>query len=189
MNELYRNAITSRDWTAVGIIVGILVIAGLGFVFVARAGQVETHEAIRAEEASVLDELAEAHRQRANIEQLREEMAKTQQLVSEFERRLPSQREITNLVTQFEALANDVNLRVNVTPLPIETVHPKQIIPYAIIAYGDFHQITGFINKLERHERYLKISALDIRSEEQGVSEASFTLSTYRFIQASGSTS
>jgi Tfp pilus assembly protein PilO len=50
-------------------------------------------------------------------------------------------------------------------------------------AFGDFHQIVGFINRIERYERYLKISDLIINEQKQGVSEAQFKLSTYRFLQ------
>jgi len=59
----------------------------------------------------------------------------------------------------------------------------KETIPYEIIARGDFHEIVQFINLLERDQRYLKVSNLDIGEEIAGISEATFQLSTFRFIQ------
>ena len=59
----------------------------------------------------------------------------------------------------------------------------RETIPYFVTAKGNFHQIVSFINKLERFQRYLKISDLKIGKEEDGVADATFTLSTFRFIQ------
>ena len=57
-----------------------------------------------------------------------------------------------------------------------------EVIPYKAITDGQFHQIVSFINMLERDERYLKISDLDIDEEIEGISKATFVLSTFRFL-------
>lgn len=182
-SELYRGMVTSRDWVAVGGIIGLLVAVVGGYYFVVHAAQKSEIDTLTAQNQQAVKDLAEAEVKKKNIDALREEMAKTQQLVSDFETRLPSTREIATLVTQFEAMANEVGLRVNVTPLPIESDQRKQTIPYRIKAYGTFHQVASFLNRLERFERYLKVSDLDLKEEKQGESEAEFKLSTYLFLQ------
>jgi Tfp pilus assembly protein PilO len=67
----------------------------------------------------------------------------------------------------------------------VTTDSSKETIPYKVTARGTFHQIVSFINRLERDDRYLAISDLDIKEEQAGVSEATFTLSTFRFLKSS----
>jgi len=59
----------------------------------------------------------------------------------------------------------------------------KEVIPYQVVAKGSFHQIVAFINLLEKDQRYLKISDLDIGPEKAGICEAKFVLSTFRFVE------
>ncbi|MCP4642116.1 MAG: type 4a pilus biogenesis protein PilO, partial [bacterium] len=66
-------------------------------------------------------------------------------------------------------------------PVPDDQMR-KETLPYKIIVHGDYHQIAGFINRLERFERYLKVSKLNIEAAKDGVSKASFELSTFRFL-------
>lgn len=182
--NLFRTTVTRNDWTAVAVILCVTVLLTVAFVLVVHASQQKTLKDLEDQDKQVMAELMEAQLKRSTIEKLRQEMQKTTQLVSEFDRRLPSTREIATLVTRFEEMANELALRVNVTPLPVVRDARKETIPYSIKAYGNFHQIAAFINRLERFERYLKISDLKIREEKAGVSEAEFTLSTYRFLEA-----
>ena len=105
------------------------------------------------------------------------------ELVEQFEDRLPARGEIPTLLDQFEALARDVDVNVQLDTLPRTTDERKVTIPYNIHARGTFHQIANFINRLERFQRYLKVSDLNIGPEIAGICEASFTLSTFRFIE------
>ncbi|HOJ34133.1 MAG TPA: type 4a pilus biogenesis protein PilO [Candidatus Hydrogenedentes bacterium] len=180
---LFRTTVTPKDWMAFAFLLCLAALLAALFYFVVHHGQKTTLASLEQEDKQVLADLMEAELKRSTIEKLRQEMQKTTQLVSDFDRRLPSTREIATLVTRFEEMANELNLRINVTPLSILRDERKETIPYNIKAYGDFHQITSFINRLERFERYLKISDLKIREEKNGVSEAEFTLSTYRFIE------
>lgn len=184
MMEFFKGTITAKDWTAVGIILGIALILAVLFVTVVHKNQQKTIESIVAEDEVVKADLAKAREKERDIVALREEAGKTQELVTNFERRLPLGREIPLLVKQFEGLAAEVSLNIVLTPLPPAKDARKETIPYSVIAKGNFHQIASFINRLERFERYLKVSDLKISKEEEGVCEAKFTLSTYRFIQS-----
>jgi Tfp pilus assembly protein PilO len=106
-----------------------------------------------------------------------------QELVTQFQERLPESREIPTLLKQFEGFAGEIGLRVELSQMQRVTDARKETIPYSVVARGDFSQIVRFINRLERFQRYLKVSDLNIGKEEAGVAEATFTLSTYRFIE------
>lgn len=180
--EALKGKVTPKDWMAVGI--GLAVVAAVSalYVFFVRSGLQAKVDSLTAEIASIQKDLQEADKKEKNIAALREETAKIQSLVSDFEKRLPSQREIPDLVRQFEQMANDVGLSHALKPeAPIRDAR-KETIPYSITTNGTFHQTASFINRLERFERYLKVSGLKIEEEKENVSKATFTLSTYRFL-------
>ncbi len=185
MSELYRGAIAPKDWIIVGSVLAATVLIALLFFFVVHQRSILKADIIQQDINRITADLAEAKAKQKKFGDLKSEMDKTQKLVSDFEKRLPSTRELLSLVTELENMANEVNLRVEVTPMPIERDDAKQIqtIPFKVTAYGNFHQIAGFINSLERFERYLKISDLKIGEQDNGVSAADFTLSTFQFVQ------
>ncbi len=183
MIDMLKGTVTPKDWAAVGAILAATILLMAVFVFFIHAEQEQALAALVEERRTVEADLAIAEETRANIEALEEETEMAQALVDEFERRLPHRREIPQLLEEFEGLAQEVGLDIEMTPRPRIVDMDKETIPYAITAYGDFHQIASFINRLERFERYLKVSELSISEQRQGVASATFTLSTYRFLE------
>lgn len=184
MIDALKGTVTPKDWAFVGAVLFITLFLGAVFVLFVRAGQEARLEALAQDIEELEANVAHARETRDNIEDLREETAQIQALVDEFERRLPARREIPQLMGEFEALARDVGVDVELAQLSRVRDVRKETIPYTVTAYGDFHQIVNFINRLERFERYLKISELDISEQLQGICEAEFTLSTYRFLES-----
>lgn len=182
MFDYLRGAVTLRDWAFVVAVLSVAVVLALVFYFVIYTKQ----EAQLAEVGNELDkiraELKVAYDTKRNFEVLEKEWEKADRLVALFEERLPEERDIRRLVSNFEALGDTLGLQVKLTQLPTLADANKETIPYKVTARGNFHQIASFINLLERDDRYLKISDLDIGEEEASVSEATFTLSTFRFL-------
>ncbi|HOV72457.1 MAG TPA: type 4a pilus biogenesis protein PilO [Candidatus Hydrogenedentes bacterium] len=185
MMDFLKGTVTPKDWMATGIILAVAAGLCAGYYFVLHARQAAKLQEIEAADAVVVNDLRLARETEKNIDKLRVEAAKMQELTSQFEQRLPESREIPTLLRQFEGFAGEIGLRVELSQLPRVTDEKKETIPYSVVAKGNFHQIVTFINRLERFQRYLKISELNIGKMEEGIAEASFTLSTYRFIQPS----
>lgn len=183
MIEFLRGTVTPRDWIAVVGIVGLSAAIAAGSHFLVHQRQQEVLAAVLSEDAQVQLDLHQAQGFDSEIKTLRDQTEKIDALVSEFEERLPSGREISTLVNEFERMADEENINVDLTPLPTSTDEHKETIPYRIKAHGNFHQISSFINRLERFKRYLKISNLYIGPEIDGRTTAQFTLNTYRFLQ------
>jgi Tfp pilus assembly protein PilO len=182
MMDVLKGTITAKDWMAVGVMLAIMAAIVALYVFVVHKGQMDALDQVRAEMNKVQAELKEAQRREREIDNLRNDTRKIRQLVSDFNKRLPTEREIPNMVRQFESMANDVGLSHALKPEVSVQDETKETIPYSVSTFGNFHQTASFINRLERFERYLKISDLKIEEEEAGVSKASFTLSTFRFL-------
>lgn len=185
MMDFLKGTVTPKDWIAVAVILGVAVALCAAFYFVLYTKEEAKIQEIAAADAVVVADLKLARETEKNIDALRTEAAKMQELTTQFEQRLPEGREIPTLLKQFETFAGEIGLRVELSQLPRVSDEKKETIPYNVVARGNFHQIVSFINRLERFQRYLKISELNIGKEEDGVAQASFTLSTYRFIQPS----
>lgn len=183
MMDFWKGTVTPKDWAAVGIIIGVAVLIAVGFYFTLYTTQEKTLAKLAEDNAQVAKRLATAIETEKNIEDLRARAATMQELVTQFEQRLPDTREIPTLLRQFEGFAGEIGLLVELSKLAPEGDAKKEVIPYSVKARGTFHQIATFINRLERFQRYLKISELSIGDVENGIAAASFRLSTYRFIQ------
>ena len=183
MLDFFKGTVTAKDWAFVGAVLGITGLLCAGFFFAVFKGQQEKLETARVTLAETSKELKEARETKAKFAEFKAEAEKASRLVEMFEERLPEEREIPRLLEQFEKKGDDLGLSVELTQLPTMTDANKETIPYEILARGDFHKIVQFINLLERDQRYLKVSNLDINEEIAGISEATFQLSTFRFIQ------
>jgi Tfp pilus assembly protein PilO len=170
---------------AVGVILAVTLMLCAVFYFFVFQPQQEKVGQLRDDLAAAEQELATRQQLARDIDKLREETERITKLVNEFEERLPSRREIATLLTQFEDIAGEVGgLDVEMRAQAPRREGMKQTIPYRIVARGSFPKIVEFINRLERFKRYLKVSDLEIGRQENGVSEAEFTLSTYTFIES-----
>lgn len=183
MLDIFKGTVTRQDWLFVGLVLVITAVLVVGFYFVLYNQQQKGIRAKLDDLSAINKELQEARKIKTNIKDLREESQRMERLVGVFEKRLPDEREIPLLLSRFEQLGGALGLRVQLVSLPTRITERVEVIPYRVTAFGQFHQIVSFINLLERDERYLKISDIDINEEKDGVSEAVFVLSTFRFIQ------
>lgn len=184
MAMMLKGKITRQDWAFVGVVLGITVLLFVGFYILGYSRVQKEIKARKAEFAKVDKELRHARELNAGIEKLRTEAQEMNQLVDVFQKRLPEEREIPALLSRFEKLGNEMGLRVQLSSLPTRKApnSDMEVIPYKAVTDGQFHQIATFINMLERDERYLKVSDLDVDEEKEGVSQATFVLSTFRFV-------
>ena len=183
MLDILTGKVTAKDWMFVGGVLAFTAALAVVFYVFVIGHQKQKVEARRQELASVKKELGEARKIEENIDGLRKESEDMERLVDIFQKRLPSEREIPNLLRRFETIGGELGLKVQLASLPSRKESRTETIPYKVTATGEFHQIVGFINLLERDERYLKVSDLDIGEQEAGVSIATFVLSTFRFIE------
>jgi type IV pilus assembly protein PilO len=183
MLDFFKGTVTPKDWAFVAAILAVAGIIIAALYFFLYQPKVQAVAAQQTDLDAILVELREAREIKSNIETLREEAQKWEELVGLFQQRLPEAREIPSLLQKFEQMGAEIGLRLELSQLPTSRDDNKETIPYRVVARGNFHQVVEFINMLEREQRYLKISDLDIGEEEAGVSEASFTLSTFRFLQ------
>jgi len=183
MIELFKGKITPQDWAINGAILAGVAVVCAAFYFLLYTPQLQAIADREAELDTVRTELRKVKELAANIDELRDEAEKWEELVALFEERLPDEREIPLLLQNFESLGDEIGLRLQLSQLPTVTDQNKETIPYRVVCRGTFHEIVTFINVLERQQRYLRVSDLEIKEQSGGASEATFTLSTFRFVQ------
>jgi Tfp pilus assembly protein PilO len=183
MIDFLKGTVTPRDWAAVAGMLGATAALAAAFYFFVHQSQQQQVARLLTENEDAKTNLQKARDINSRIEDLRKETEQIEKLVAEFEVRLPSGPELIQLVSEFEAMAQQENIFVEAQPQARSSDERKETQPYSILARGNFHQIAGFINLLERHRRYLKVSDIDMTQGERGAITARFTLSTYRFIR------
>jgi Tfp pilus assembly protein PilO len=184
MLDFFKGKITPTDWMFTGGIIAVTVLLCAAFYAVVFTQQQKRLLKANADVAAIEKNLTTAYDIKQNAKALETAVKKMDDLVTRFQNRLPDEREIPQLVRKFEGLGDTLGLKVELSSLPTITDINKETIPYKVTAHGDFHQIVGFINLLERDERYLKVSDIDINEQnDAAVSQCTFTLSTFRFIQ------
>ncbi|HPV38867.1 MAG TPA: type 4a pilus biogenesis protein PilO, partial [Candidatus Hydrogenedentes bacterium] len=162
-----KGTVTPKDWMFVGVILGLTALLCAVFYFLVYQPELQRLDQTRKELADAQTELANRKQLAANIDALRADTAQIRELVSDFEERLPSEREIATLLTQFEDIAGDVGgLDVQMRAQIARPEGAKLTIPYRIVVRGSFHDIAEFINRLERFKRYLKVSELQVGPEK-----------------------
>ncbi|MEA3364989.1 MAG: type 4a pilus biogenesis protein PilO, partial [Candidatus Hydrogenedentes bacterium] len=134
MIDFLKGTVTPKDWMFVGVVLGLTVLLGAAFYFLLYQPELERLDKTTKELAQARQELQKAQRLAANIDNLRKETARIMELVSDFEERLPSQREIATLLTQFEDIAADVGgLDVEMRAQTPRLEGAKLAIPYRIV--------------------------------------------------------
>ena len=184
MLHFFKGTITPRDWINVVVSLAVSIALAVAFFFFIVIPLQEKNAKQQVDLRKIQVQLNEARKLKEDIGRHRQDAEKWGKVVDLFQERLPEEREIPRLLEKFENLGSDIGLSVELSQMNPERDTNKETIPYKVVARGDFHQIVTFINLLEREQRYLKISDLNIGPEENGVSETSFTLSTFQFLES-----
>ncbi len=183
VRELIRTgAISSRDATIAGAVAGGLIVLLLVFVFTVDAGMRRKRDELNQRIAAKMNELEAAEQLASRESDLKTELRDVQDVVAKFEAKLPTRRELPKLYREWQEAAG----QAGVTGLNIRKQDEIEgttlvTVPYAFAATGSYHQLATFINMLECGNRFMKVSKLHIGEQENGVSNAEFTLSTYLF--------
>ncbi len=182
MLDILKGKVTKQDWIYVGCIIAVTVILAAALYYFLVLSQQKKVVARKGQLDAITTELENARKIERNISSLRDEKVLMAQLFDDFQKRLPEEREIPNLLQRFEKMGGEIGLRLEMVPMDTRSERRIETIPFKVKAKGQFHQIVAFINLLESDERYLKVSDIDIGEEKEGVSEANFVLSTFRFL-------
>jgi Tfp pilus assembly protein PilO len=186
MIEFFRGTVTAKDWIFVAAVLAITAVLGVLFYFLLLTPQ----QAVLAEKQTELTgkkrQLQTAQANERNIGELRELAKYADRLAAQLATRLPNEQEFLGFMTKLEEISrrHDLNLTFEPGNSRSDSAKGLQTWPYEVEAAGDTHKILRFINDLEIYDRYVRVDDLDIQYKEAGVTEATFVVSTFRFLEA-----
>lgn len=183
--DFLKGKMTPKDWVAFAGMLGLIAALFSAYYFM-----VHNKKLIEIADVKIANDQVEANLRQAiiisnKIQSTRDETKRIENLVYSFESKLPSKSEIHQLFETVEEMADEEAVAIEIEPLRQDRDENKETIPYQIIAKGNFHNVATFINRLERYERFLKVSDLKMEPYDikNGDSTFKFKMNTYRFLQ------
>jgi Tfp pilus assembly protein PilO len=181
--ELFKDrVITKVDWVIIAASLILLVIISIFYVVAASyMGSQIDHVTMQISDAQT--KLAETRAIAARKEGLLKELQQVRRRIAAFENRLPTEKEVPKLLNQFQRIAekSDVKYR-SITAQPIQEQELFIRIPFRVQVDGAYPEVGEFLRSLEFGDRFIKVEKIEIGPEDDGYSEANFTISTYMFV-------
>ncbi len=147
------------------IAIGILV----GFYYLVEP-QISQISLLRKNIAQKKAEIQKAKDMIAKKPQLEREFQATQRLINEYQERMPGKDKIPDFLSSLTDLANEHKINVMyINPCKINLSKGQVYIAYPIKLgiEGGYHQIARFVNALENLERFVKISRINLVSNDK----------------------
>ncbi len=170
--------ITVRVLTMGGVVLGML-LASYMLVFAPVAKQIKTTREEVEHREKLLETLRQEVARNADLEQANEEIQQSVQLI---EARLPSDREMAEVIRQ----VSDTAVQAGLNSPSIKTNKPLQAAlykeqPLEVEVMGDFRGILTFLISLEKLPRIMRIPDMKIvaQSKDEEQLKVEFTLSVY----------
>ena len=118
----------------------------------------------------------------ATVMELESQLTDLGEAVSVFEKKLPKQKEVDQILSEVWKLGEKHALRAqSVKPLKVDRAGACSEQPIELAFEGDFPGFHGFLRELESSDRIVRVTKIDLRNVEQGKKpmQAKLTLNIY----------
>lgn len=183
MNYFRNTVVTTVDLLiSGGLVLLLLVIAAVAFALINNSrSQLKT---IESTIGRLNTDLAKAKEVAAQEEEVEQQIANVRTQIREFERRLPTQREIPKLLDRFQEVASISGIQYQRIVAEEPQEQPLYVkLPFTINARGRYPQFGEFLKNLEFGRRFIKVESIHLEQEKESVSKATFGISTYTFVE------
>jgi len=130
-------------------------------------------------------EIESARKDIAKIKSLKDEIERYRDKVDQYEKKLPVEQEIPNLLENLSEMAKSSNITiVGITPVKSDKGAKDAIyqeFPILISAKSGYHELGSFISKLESADRFMKVVDISIKSTKMSPKrhDVELVVSTY----------
>ena len=139
--------------------------------------------------AALSKESKEADKLIDNVDNLKAEIAQLKKGMSQYEARLPTQKEISSILNNLSDLASWENIKITEIK-ELETIKGEMGegeqaysgVPIEIDMKSGYHQLGKFINQIENSDRLMKIDDLEINSASESLTEHNVRLIVSSFV-------
>lgn len=165
------------------LIVFLLLLGFLGGSYVLGFKRVQIQRAFYQKDIHQKQEtLTTLTRSAATLADLEAQLGKLQETITVFERKLPKQKDVGQVLEDVSTLCRKHGLRsASVKPLKAERAGGCSEQPIELAVDGPFPGFFAFLGELESSDRIIRITQLDIRkiTDEKGPMQAKLTISIY----------
>ena len=164
-------------------VVGLAIVAGLGYVLVISP-KIAERATLRQVSETLRAEVAKAHADEANLRPFRLQAEALRRRLQAAKDRLPSEKEMPQLYRQITDLALQSGLQVALfAPKPQEEKDDVAAVPIAMTGEGSYHQLGAFFTRVSRLPRIVDLGDFRLVAIERptGTMRAELTLETFVF--------
>lgn len=182
----FKNTQTQRILAA-GLIFLIVFVLYLYFVFVPQIVRVPK---LFGKVGKITAELKSAKSTSAEMEGLKEKLAEYNEKVEWYEKKLPVEQEIPNLLEDLSDMAKGSNIKItSIMPAPAAPENNAQRqsklykeIPIRITARSGYHELGRFLSNLENSDRFMKVTNIGIKSNKTSPKQHDIELTVCTYI-------
>jgi type IV pilus assembly protein PilO len=172
-----------RSQKAIAGVVGLVIVAGLGYVLLISPRLTE-RSSLRQQSETLRTEVAKARADEANLRPFRLQAEALRRRLQLAKERLPSEKEMPRLYRQITELAFQSGLHVALfAPKAPEERDDVAEVPIAMTSEGSYHQLGSFFSRMSRLERIVDLGDFRFIGIERptGTVRAELTLDTFVF--------
>lgn len=182
----FKNTQTQQILVA-GLIFLITFVLYLYFVFVPQFVRVPT---LFRKVSKITAELKSAKSTGAEMEGLKKKLMEYNEKVEWYEKKLPVEREIPNLLENLSDMAKGSNIKI--TSIMPAQASPEnnaqrqsklyQEIPIRITAKSGYHELGRFLSNLENSDRFMKVTDIEIKANKASPKQHDIDLTVCTYI-------
>lgn len=171
----------------IGMIFLIAFVLYLYFIFVPQIVRVPT---LFGKVNKITVELKSAKSTGTEMEGLKKRLVEYNEKVEWYEKKLPVEREIPNLLENLSDMAKGSNIKItSIMPAPavLENNAQRQSkmyqeIPIRITARSGYHELGRFLSNLENSDRFMKVANIGIKSNKTSPKQHDIELTVCTYI-------
>jgi type IV pilus assembly protein PilO len=172
-----------RSQKIVGGLVGLVVLAGLGYFFLISP-KIDERASLRHQNDGLQAEVRKASADEANLRPFRLQAATLRKRLQAAKERLPSEKEMPALYRQLSDMAAQSGLQLAVfSPKPPADREDVAAVPITVTCEGNYHQLGAFFSRVGRLPRIVDLGDFRVVGIERptGTVRADLTLETFMF--------
>lgn len=179
----FKNTQTQRILAA-GLVFLTAFVLYLYFVFVPQITRVP---ALFGKVSKITADLKSAKSMSAEMEGLKKRLAEYNEKVEWYEKKLPVEQEIPNLLENLSNMAKGSNIKItSIMPAPENNAQRQgklyQEIPIRITARSGYHELGRFLSNLENSDRFMKVTNIGIKSNKASPKQHDIDLTVCTYI-------
>lgn len=167
------------------LILATVLVLGAAFYFLKYKDQAQSIRRLQTSITEQEKKLATLKQAARDVENVKLELAQSEEALNQVLSFLPDQKEIPGLLDNISQLGAEVGLEnILFQPQPEQPHEFYASIPIRLDLVGSYHELGVFLDKISKLNRILKVENLNLtRQKDSSMLQVGMTVVTYRFVE------